>query len=206
MIGGQRSTLRGAFRTGGCPGLMEPRPPIIATNAVGGGIVFSREERERHLYIVGKSGAGKSTVLFNLAMHDIMAGEGIAVIDPHGGLAEAIIDAIPPERTHEVCYFNVADTEYPVGFNPLARVPRKRHAPAARSAISPRSATYSFSDRRLRSRQMPHHRRPWHVVRATGCHNAKPRHHAAETTGSSSNETTDTDCPRVACAISTRCR
>jgi ABC-type lipoprotein export system ATPase subunit len=42
---------------------MEPQPPIIATNAVGGGIVFSREERERHLYIVGKSGAGKSTVL-----------------------------------------------------------------------------------------------------------------------------------------------
>jgi hypothetical protein len=115
---------------------MEPEPPIIARNAVGGGIVFSREERERHLYIVGKSGAGKSTVLFNLAMHDIMAGEGIAVIDPHGDLAEAIIDAIPPERTHEVCYFNVADTEYPVGFNPMARVPRKRQALAAAGIVA----------------------------------------------------------------------
>jgi ABC-type lipoprotein export system ATPase subunit len=90
---------------------MEPEPPIIATTAIGSGIVFTREERERHLYIVGKSGSGKSTVLFNLAMHDIMAGEGIAVIDPHGDLAEAIVEAIPRERTHEVCYFNVTDTE-----------------------------------------------------------------------------------------------
>ena len=47
-------------------------------------MAFSRQERERHLYIVGKSGSGKSTVLFNLAMADIMAGEGVAVIDPHG--------------------------------------------------------------------------------------------------------------------------
>jgi hypothetical protein len=115
---------------------MEPEPPIIATTAIGSGIVFSREERERHLYIVGKSGSGKSTVLFNLAMHDIMAGEGIAVIDPHGDLAEAIVDAIPPERTHEVCYFNVADTEFPVGFNPLAGVPRKRHTLAAAGIVA----------------------------------------------------------------------
>ncbi len=115
---------------------MEPRPPIIAINALGGPIVFSREERERHLYIVGKSGSGKSTVLFNLAMHDIMAGEGIAVIDPHGDLAEAIIDAIPAERTHEVCYFNVADEHCPVGFNPLARVPLRRRALAAAGIVS----------------------------------------------------------------------
>jgi hypothetical protein len=115
---------------------MEPEPPIIATTAIGSGIGFSREERERHLYIVGKSGSGKSTVLFNLAMHDIMAGEGIAVVDPHGDLAEAIIDAIPRERTHEVCYFNVTDTEHPVGFNPLARVPRKRHALAAAGIVA----------------------------------------------------------------------
>jgi type IV secretory pathway TraG/TraD family ATPase VirD4 len=115
---------------------MESQPPIIAKNAVGGAVAFSREERERHLYVVGKSGSGKSTVLFNLAMHDIMAGEGIAVIDPHGDLAEAIIEAVPPERTHEVCYLNVADTEYPVGFNPLARVPRERHALAAAGIVA----------------------------------------------------------------------
>jgi hypothetical protein len=114
---------------------MEPEP-VIAITAAGGGIAFSRHERERHLYLVGKSGSGKSTALFNLAMHDIYAGEGVAVIDPHGDLAEAIIDALPPERTHEVCYLNVADTEFPVGFNPLAGVPPERHALAAAGIVS----------------------------------------------------------------------
>ncbi len=99
-------------------------------------MAFSRQERERHLYIVGKSGSGKSTVLFNLAMADIEAGEGVAVIDPHGDLAEAIIDAIPPARTNQVCYLNVADTEYPVGFNPLANVPADRRALAAAGIVS----------------------------------------------------------------------
>ena len=136
MTGDRNSTSSGALRTGGCPGIMEPEPPIIATTALGGAISFSREERERHVYIVGKSGSGKSTVLLNLAMHDIMVGEGVAVIDPHGDLAEALIDAIPRERTHEVCYFNLADTEHPVGFNPLARVPRKRHALAAAGIVA----------------------------------------------------------------------
>ena len=62
--------------------------------------MFSREERERHVYIVGKSGSGKSTFLFNLAMGDIHAGEGVAVIDPHGDLAEDILDA-HPALTHQ---------------------------------------------------------------------------------------------------------
>jgi len=115
---------------------MEPEPPIIAKTAIGTGVAFSREERERHVYIVGKSGSGKSTVLFNLAMHDIIAGEGVAVIDPHGDLAEAIIDAMPPERTNEVCYLNVADTEFPVGFNPLSGIPPERHALAASGIVS----------------------------------------------------------------------
>ncbi len=115
---------------------METEPPIIAKTATGGGVAFSREERERHVYLVGKSGSGKSTALFNLAMHDIYAGEGVAVIDPHGDLAEAIIDAMPPERTHEVCYLNVADADFPVGFNPLAGVPVARHALAASGIVS----------------------------------------------------------------------
>jgi hypothetical protein len=110
--------------------------PIIARGATGQGIAFSREERERHIYLVGKSGSGKSTALFNLAMHDIYAGEGVAVIDPHGDLAEAIIDSLPPERTHEVCYLNVADTEFPVGFNPLAGVPIHRQPLAAAGIVS----------------------------------------------------------------------
>jgi hypothetical protein len=115
---------------------MEPQRPIIAKTASGGHVAFSREERERHVYIVGKSGSGKSTALFNLAMHDIYAGEGAAIIDPHGDLAEAVIDALPPERTNEICYLNVADTEYPVGFNPLAGVPPEYHALAAAGIVS----------------------------------------------------------------------
>jgi Type IV secretion-system coupling protein DNA-binding domain len=116
---------------------MEPeQSPIIAKNASGGPVALSRTERERHVYLVGKSGSGKSTVLFNLVMHDIYAGEGVAVIDPHGDLAEAIIDALPRERTHEVCYLNVADKEFPVGFNPLADVPPERHALAASGIVS----------------------------------------------------------------------
>ena len=97
---------------------------------------LSREDRERHVYIVGKSGSGKSTTLFNLAMHDIMAGEGIAVIDPHGDLAEAVADCIPPDRTHAVCYLDAGDVECPVGFNPLARVAPERHALAASGMVS----------------------------------------------------------------------
>lgn len=115
---------------------MEPEPPIIAITATGSGVAFSRQERERHVYMVGKSGSGKSTALFNLAMHDIYAGEGVAVIDPHGDLAEAIIDALPPERTHQVCYLNVADTEFPVGFNPLAEILPQRHALATSGIVS----------------------------------------------------------------------
>ena len=60
----------------------------------------------------------------------------MCVVDPHGDLAKAIIDALPPSRTHEVCYLNVADTEFPVGFNPLARVPRESHALAASGIVS----------------------------------------------------------------------
>src|ERR1041385_4333239 len=95
----------------------------IATTADGQDVVFSRADRERHVYIVGKSGSGKSTFLFNLAMGDIYAGEGIAVVDPHGDLALDILDAIPRSRINDVCYLDVTDTERPVGFNPATRIP-----------------------------------------------------------------------------------
>ena len=97
---------------------------------------LSRHDRERHVYIVGKSGSGKSTTLFNLAMHDIVAGEGVAVIDPHGDLVEAVADCIPPDRTHAVCYLDAGDAERPVGFNPLAQVAPERHALAASGMVS----------------------------------------------------------------------
>jgi len=101
-----------------------------------GAIGLSRDERERHVYIVGKSGSGKSTTLFNLAMHDIASGQGVAIIDPHGDLAEAVANCIPAERTNSVCYLDAGDTKQPVGFNPLANVPPARHALAASGIVS----------------------------------------------------------------------
>jgi hypothetical protein len=115
---------------------MEQEPFSIATTSHGGGVVFSREERERHVWIVGKSGSGKSTFLFNLAMNDILAGEGVAIIDPHGDLATDILDAIPRSRINDVCYLDAGETEYPVGFNPATRIAPERRALAASGMVA----------------------------------------------------------------------
>jgi hypothetical protein len=116
---------------------MEPEHFYIATTAARGEpVVFSDDERARHIYIAGKTGMGKSTLQYNLAMLDIFAGRGVAVVDPHGDLAEAIADSIPRRRMNEVCYLNVADTDQPVGFNPLANVPLDRRALAASGMVS----------------------------------------------------------------------
>lgn len=115
---------------------MEHEPFSIATTAAGHGVRFSREERERHLYIVGKSGSGKSTFMFNLAMSDIAAGHGVAVIDPHGDLALDILDAIPRSRINDVCYLDATDTERPVGFNPVTMIAPARRALAAAGIVS----------------------------------------------------------------------
>ena len=115
---------------------MEAEPFAIATTSHGGGIVFTRDERERHVWIVGKSGSGKSTVLFNLVMSDIYVGEGVAVIYPLGDLAEDILDAIPRRRINEVCYLDARETEYPVGFNPATRIAPERRALAASGIVA----------------------------------------------------------------------
>jgi GTPase SAR1 family protein len=87
---------------------------------------LSPSDRRRHVYVVGASGTGKTTLLRNLILQDIEHGCGVGVIDPHGDLAVDLLDAIPPERTDHVVYFNPSDLEHPIGLNLLARVPADR--------------------------------------------------------------------------------
>ncbi len=80
---------------------------------------LSPEDLRQHLYLVGKSGTGKTTLLLNLIVQAIETGNGVGVIDPHGDLGEELLDLIPRRFIEKVVYFNPADTEYPIGFNIL---------------------------------------------------------------------------------------
>ena len=106
--------------------------PMIARN--GNGLLFgnnehagetvevrlSPEQRTRHCHIIGASGTGKSTLLFNLIRQDIENGEGVAVLDPHGDLINRILGIIPESRINDVVLVDPSDSEYPVGFNILS--------------------------------------------------------------------------------------
>ncbi len=86
------------------------------------------DDRRRHMHIIGKTGMGKSSLMLNMAVSDIQNGHGISLIDPHGDLAEYLLDCIPPERMHDVIYFNPQDLDNPIGFNVLGDVPKnQRH-------------------------------------------------------------------------------
>ncbi len=80
---------------------------------------IKQEDLNRHMYIIGKSGTGKSTLLKNMIIGEILQGHGIALIDPHGDLAEEVLEYIPERRIEDVIYFNPADSEFPIGFNPI---------------------------------------------------------------------------------------
>ncbi|MFA5134138.1 MAG: DUF87 domain-containing protein [Patescibacteria group bacterium] len=80
------------------------------------------DDRRRHIYIIGKTGSGKSNLLEGMAIEDIITGRGVGIIDPHGEFAEKILDFVPEERIDDVVYFNPADLDYPIAFNPLERV------------------------------------------------------------------------------------
>ncbi|MEK7649980.1 MAG: type IV secretion system DNA-binding domain-containing protein [Patescibacteria group bacterium] len=75
------------------------------------------DDRRRHMYVIGQTGTGKSTFLKELARQDILAGRGICFIDPHGSDVESLLESIPPEREHDVIYFNPGDIERPMGLN-----------------------------------------------------------------------------------------
>ncbi len=93
---------------------------------------IKRKDRRQHVYILGKSGTGKSALMFNMIIQNIQNGEGVCMVDPHGENVEAILSAIPPHRVKDVVYFNPADTDYHIGFNVLELVdPKYKHLVAS---------------------------------------------------------------------------
>lgn len=90
------------------------------------------DDRRKHIYIIGKTGMGKTTLLANLAIQDIQNGYGLAFIDPHGEQAEELLEYIPKERADDIIYFNPSDTNWPIGFNIMEiKDPNTRHLIAA---------------------------------------------------------------------------
>jgi len=94
------------------------------------------ENRRGHMYIIGKTGTGKTTLIENMAVSDIRCGNGLALIDPHGDLAENILHFIPKRRIKDTIYFNPSDLEYPIAFNPLEKVPLDFHHLVASGLIA----------------------------------------------------------------------
>src|SRR3989344_4206432 len=91
-----------------------------------------QDDRWMHMYILGKTGTGKTTVQRNMVISDILHGNGVGVIDPHGEFAEEMLLYVPKDRVDDVIYFNPADTMYPIAFNPIEHVPEdQRHLVAS---------------------------------------------------------------------------
>ncbi|MEA2007170.1 MAG: type IV secretion system DNA-binding domain-containing protein [Patescibacteria group bacterium] len=86
---------------------------------VGRDFGIRKKDRRQHMYVIGKTGVGKTELLKNMALQDVESGHGLAIIDPHGEFVEEVLDQIPPHRTNDVVYFNPADIDNPVGFNIL---------------------------------------------------------------------------------------
>ena len=103
------------------PGMEREISLFGVTNFRGDNTVFGalRSDRGRHIYILGQTGTGKSGALELLTLSDIYWDQGFAVIDPHGDYAQHVLSFIPERRLDDVVYFNPADTEHPIGFNPL---------------------------------------------------------------------------------------
>ena len=86
-------------------------------------IGLTDDDRSRHVYMIGQTGSGKSTVIFHMAKDDINKGRGVAIIDPHGDLAEDLLSTVPEKRINDCIYFNPFDLHYPIGINLLEITP-----------------------------------------------------------------------------------
>ncbi len=93
---------------------------------------IKRKDRRQHVYMLGKSGTGKSVLMFNMIIQNIRNGDGVCMVDPHGENVEAVLSAIPPHRMKDVIYFNPADADYHIGFNVLELIdPQYKHLVAS---------------------------------------------------------------------------
>ncbi len=93
---------------------------------------IKKDDRRRHTYIIGKTGMGKTTMLENMIISDIIHGKGLGFIDPHGDSAEKILEFVPPERINDVIYFDPSDLEMPIAFNAIENVEaEKKHLVAS---------------------------------------------------------------------------
>lgn len=112
--------------------------PLGITNFRGNRTEFGilPSDRRRHVYIIGKTGMGKSTLLENMIYDDILKGRGVAVIDPHGDLADTILSNIPKSRTNDVIVFDPSDYKNPIAFNMLESVPRELQPIVASGLLS----------------------------------------------------------------------
>jgi type IV secretory pathway TraG/TraD family ATPase VirD4 len=104
------------------------RTDFRSTNRIFG---IKDQDRFSHVYLIGKTGTGKSTLIETMVLQDIRRGHGVALIDPHGDLVERIVAQVPPRRAADVIYLNAADPSQPHGYNPLRHVREDRIALAA---------------------------------------------------------------------------
>jgi len=115
--------VREARATNPLPKVATGRDYVLGTNEHGGVSVevsLNAEQRSRHVYVVGASGVGKSTLLLTLILQDLRAGQGLAVLDPHGEVVDEILRRCPEERVDDVVLLDPADAEFPIGFNILS--------------------------------------------------------------------------------------
>jgi len=112
--------------------------PIGITNFRNTNQKFGIKDNDRlgHIYCIGKTGVGKSTLLKNMALSDIERGNGVGIIDPHGDIAEDIVKAIPTGRIKDIVYFDPSDLDHPIAFNPLHGIHPNYHHLVASGLVS----------------------------------------------------------------------
>jgi type IV secretory pathway TraG/TraD family ATPase VirD4 len=113
-----------------------PQSDVVLGLHEGAPFLLDSDTRRRHLHVVGQTGTGKSTLFANLIAQDLVGDQGVALLDPHGTLAQGALGSVPSRRAHEVVYLDPADMQRPIGFNVLDGVPADQHAVAADGVVS----------------------------------------------------------------------